>query len=302
MVTRSRYDELHDKFGKILTTKAGTRYERLAAMVFKALEERNVVIHDVSLVGDSDVAHQIDVEIVVNGTKRRVVIECKDFDVSGDKVGLDIVRSFWAVAEDTKADEAIIISCNGFTQDAAKFAKAKGIKVVILRAFEDKDWEGRIKTIVLNIIALMPANPQMNIAVPNEQEKLRFFKAMQKLHSPGGIHLSDAVYMIRGTERVHFNRFMSAEMSKAIPLTENRDKLTIKVPSNGWEIAISGEAPISFDYAEITYDITRIEQESVVTSRRVAELILSGFGDADVIVFGDQLETRKIDPDTGEVS
>ena len=29
---RSRYDELHDKYHTILTTKAGTRYERLAAI------------------------------------------------------------------------------------------------------------------------------------------------------------------------------------------------------------------------------------------------------------------------------
>ncbi len=61
MASRSRYDELHDKYEAILTTKSGTRYERLAAMVFKALHECNVVIHDVSLTGESEVPHQIDV-------------------------------------------------------------------------------------------------------------------------------------------------------------------------------------------------------------------------------------------------
>jgi hypothetical protein len=39
MMSRSRYDELHDKYDTILTTKSGTRYERLAAIVFKELEE-----------------------------------------------------------------------------------------------------------------------------------------------------------------------------------------------------------------------------------------------------------------------
>jgi hypothetical protein len=58
-MSRSRYDELHDKYD---ATKSGTRYERLAAMVFKVLEESTAVIHDVSLLGESDVSHQIDVQ------------------------------------------------------------------------------------------------------------------------------------------------------------------------------------------------------------------------------------------------
>src|ERR1700740_2417596 len=92
---RSRYDDLHDKYHRILTTKAGTRYERLAAMVFKALEDRNVVIHDLELPGDDpEVKHQIDVTIEIGGVTKRVIIECKDFDISEEKVGLDIIRSF----------------------------------------------------------------------------------------------------------------------------------------------------------------------------------------------------------------
>jgi Restriction endonuclease len=79
-------------------------------MVFKALEESTAVIHDVSLVGESDVSHQIDVHVTVEGQSRRVLIECKDFDTSGDKVGLPIVRDFWAVLDDTKANEGFIIT------------------------------------------------------------------------------------------------------------------------------------------------------------------------------------------------
>jgi hypothetical protein len=59
MTARSRYDELHDRYHAILTTKAGTRYERLAALVVKILENRNVVIHDLKLLGDPSVAHHM---------------------------------------------------------------------------------------------------------------------------------------------------------------------------------------------------------------------------------------------------
>ena len=88
--------------------------ERLTAIVFKALQESHVVIYDVKLFGESEVPHQIDVSISVDGQARRVIIECKDFDLSGHKVGLEIVRNFWAVAEDTKPDQAIVLTCNRF--------------------------------------------------------------------------------------------------------------------------------------------------------------------------------------------
>lgn len=38
-MARSRYDGLHDRFDPIKTGKAGTRYERLAAMVLKAPDD-----------------------------------------------------------------------------------------------------------------------------------------------------------------------------------------------------------------------------------------------------------------------
>jgi hypothetical protein len=127
---KSRYDELHDKYFALLSAKAGTRYERLAAMVFKILHASDAVVHDLRLVRDSSVAHQIDVQLTVHGMRRRVVVECKDYDLSGDKVGLDIIRSFWAVVADTGADEGYIITCNAFTDDARRFAKAKNLKLV----------------------------------------------------------------------------------------------------------------------------------------------------------------------------
>jgi hypothetical protein len=48
----SRYDELHDRFFSTQSSKEGTRYERLAAVVLKSLSEQSVVIHDFRLRGD----------------------------------------------------------------------------------------------------------------------------------------------------------------------------------------------------------------------------------------------------------
>jgi hypothetical protein len=202
VTNRSRYDELHDKYTALLTTKSGTRYERLTAIVFKALQESHVVIHDVKLFGESEVPHQIDVSISVDGQARRVIIECKDFDLSGHKVGLEIVRNFWAVAEDTKPDQAIILTCNGFTRDAAKYAKAKGVKLAVLRTFEDSDWENRIKTIVVQLIAISQVNHAMTINIESFAEKDRFERALQVLVRPKVFTPLDAVNMVKEGQRV----------------------------------------------------------------------------------------------------
>jgi hypothetical protein len=299
----SKYDELHDRYHAILTSKAGTRYERLAAMVFKTLAQDCVVIHDVSLVGESDVAHQIDVKIDVGGKSRHVLLECKDFDVSGDMVGLGIVRNFWAVAEDTMADEAIVLTCNGFTRDAAKFAKAKGIKLAVLRSFEDKDWEGRIKTIVLKIIAVMHVNPSASINVSDERKKQKLEQAMGSLMRPTGISIADPAYLVRGAEHVHINDFLSEQMNKngAIPVNTAKDKMKVSVPSDGWLMQIGDSAPIAFDSIDLSFDVHKEEIVQEITSSRVVELILSGMGSDDMIIFGDQLERRKINAETGEV-
>jgi len=167
---RSRCDDLHDKYLKIRTTNAGTRYERLAAFVFKALEDQHVVIHDMRLTGDDpDVKHQIDVTVEIEGVRRRIAIECKDFDTSGQKVGLDVVRKFRSVIEDTKVDQGIVITCNGFTEGAQKYARSKGIKLAILRLFEQRDMDGRIAKIMVGVVVQQPANPRATLVIAEDE-------------------------------------------------------------------------------------------------------------------------------------
>ena len=118
----SDYDDLFDRFHEIATKKAGTRYEVLTAMVCKTLVENSVVIHDVKLRGDSNVKHQIDVEVEIDGGKCRRLIECKDYDKT---IGLGIIRDFESASRDIGADEAWIVTCVGFTSGAIKFCQSK---------------------------------------------------------------------------------------------------------------------------------------------------------------------------------
>jgi hypothetical protein len=165
----SRYDDLLGRYHQIATTKQGIRYEILAAIVCKTLEEKGVVIHDVAVRGESGVKHQIDVTIETAGKKRRCLIECKDFDTRSAKVGLGTVRNFESAVRDTAPDEAWIVTCIGFTRDALKFAKAKGITPVVMRLFEDSDLAGRIVRSVVNMHVPSPGDPVLSLFVGRQR-------------------------------------------------------------------------------------------------------------------------------------
>jgi hypothetical protein len=66
----------------------------------------------------------------------------------------------------------------------------------------------------------------------------------------------------------------------------------VRVANDGWKVEIRGTPLLSFNHIDIAFDVHKHEREIVVTSGRVAELILSGFGDADIVIFGDQLVDR----------
>lgn len=295
---RSKYDELHDRFAPILSGKSGTRYERLAAMVWKILHEQNAVIHDVRMAGTSRVKHQIDVRMQRDGEALHVLIECKDYDLRGAKVGLGVVRDFRSVIEDVGAGEGIILTCNGFTRDARKYAKAKGIKLVLLRAAEPTDLQGRLQKIVLNIrirgvISVGLDHIRVEPAFAQELEQ-----RLQSVAPGGAMTRSSPAYFVRGGERVQFNDFISDAANKladakAKPAGTWKDKVT----SKGWKIDVGGTAPIPFEFLLLTYTLADDSERVEITSKRVAEMLLSGFGTDDLLIYGDQLERRQISPD-----
>ena len=300
MTFRSRYDELHDRYDTILSTKAGTRYERLAALVFKILEDRNVVIHDLKLVGDSSVPHQIDVSIENAGKRRRVIIECKDFDLSARKVGLDILRNFRSVMEDTKAEEGIVLTCTGYTQDAQKYAKAKGIKLAVLREIRAEDLEGMIQTVIVEFNVQSHKNHKATLDMPQASSDL-FAAQCAKLGISGGIHHFHPVFFVRGSDRVRFTDFLSTEVNKRQPTKNELRRWEVKTPPDGWYLQVGSGPLIPFNYIVTTYDFHLQQIPLEVTSDRIAELVMVGLRDDDIIIFGDQIERRKIDAATGEI-
>lgn len=297
----SRYDELFDKYQGLLKTKSGTKYEMLAALVFKLLNESGVVIHDLHLTGETGTKAQIDVSIKEHGTDRRILIECKDYDVSGDPVGIGIVRGFWAVVEDTKPDTGIIITCNGFTRDAKKYAKAKGIKLAVLRDFRKEDNEDRILSFDIHIQEKSWTNPRPFLGF----SKKEYLKKWQNDLTDAGINTkdvfrSDRIFIKKPNDRLILHNFVDDVLNGYPKEIAGHVKHKVPIDGNSIEIENKGEIPISAII--IDFDIVHKDYFLEFASEKVATLILERLQEGDDIVFcGEDIERYEIDPNSGEV-
>ena len=295
-MTRSRYDELHDRFDPIKTGKAGTRYERLAAMVLKALNDRDVVVHDMKLVGDSTVPHQIDVSIQRDGVEHRILVECKDFDRREAKVDLDIVRSFRSVIEDTGADEAIIVTCIGFTEPAETYARAKGIKLAILRTFEDADREGRLQKIVLRMHIRGIVRLEVQQVGFDAINHARFNAELAAAGLSEACGSDTPLHFVKDGEAVQFLDYVR-RLAAADAGDSFEGERVLRASPDGWALSVAGGAPIAFEVLEIAYVMADETEISEITSDRIAELILSDLSGRDTIIYADQLARHHVGSD-----
>lgn len=298
---RSRYDELHDRYYELLSTKSGTRYERLAAVVFKSLEKSNgTVIHDLKLVGESGVSHQIDVTIERNGKQQRTVLECKDFDISGDKVGLGIIRDFYGAIADINPDEAYVVTCNGFTDDAERYAKSKRIGLVILREFCESDWDGRIRQIIINLIPVFPSQPKVDIKFKQDDARHKIAKDLQT----AGVNLSrlspeQPVFFNTPEGRFQANDFIQQKMNYSVSTAPGTVEQDVDVSNITFEIA--NLSSFELKRLKISYQIFHSEETIEIDGSRIAKLLLQGIGSDKKVIWDNDLRRFKVDGSTREV-
>jgi len=301
-MARSRYDELHDRFAAAATSKAGTRYERLAAIVLKVLNDQKRVIHDMRLVGESDVKHQIDVTLEAGGKARRVLVECKDFDISGDSVGLGIIRDFFGVVSDVRPDEAVVVTCNDFTPDARKFAAAKGIKLATLREHEVPEGHARIRTVEMTMTISWPeargvrfmldgSEDDVGSKLAADREAARVDPTKMSMWDPVFVNLPDG-------QRTQVTEFLIEHLND-----EPEESLGVYekvIPMRGATLEVEERGGIPLSSIVLTYEVKTGEPHVMSWATRVATLIVHGLGDDDYVIFEDDLKRFTIQDD-GEV-
>lgn len=144
-------------------------YEEITKYIYETLGRGNVKIecygNKCKKTGKSGVTHQIDVLTKhSNGIHEyETVIECKYWE---DKVNKDVIMKTANIVEDIRANYGVVVSKNGFTQDAIKTAEHNNIGLIKLRKPIDEDWENRISEITTN----------MNFSIPEITDLIFMFK------------------------------------------------------------------------------------------------------------------------------
>lgn len=140
------------------------QYEQLTQAVYQTIlregGDSNILVqHNVNLVGRSGVTHQIDVfwRFKQAGIEHTVLIECKNYMSS---ITLEKVRNIFAVAHDIGNARALMVTKTGYQSGAVDFANFYGIGLKLLRRPIEKDWEGRVRRIVLNVTARSVASAE----------------------------------------------------------------------------------------------------------------------------------------------
>jgi Restriction endonuclease len=308
--TPSTYDKLHDDYLTGGGKKPGTRYERLMAVIQASLAKSNIVVHDINLTGAvSGEQHQIDVYVTDQLGSRRTLIECKDFDVAGKPVGIGIVRDFNGVVVDGKPDEAWIISCNGYTKNARKYAKAFGIKLAICRDFRETDWEGRIRKIGFTmIIPIVMSLSIKRVYSPREDlgPKLNAaFLASIPGPPPRDGQVSVDPYAIPITvnldgARMPLGLFTNQKLLGYLAKSNTTDgQHTETVPFDNLDFDL-GDAVVPVRALEVVYTLRVMREETIVEAPGIALLLLLRDDANDVVVFDTDIRSYAID-DLGNV-
>jgi Restriction endonuclease len=110
----------------------GRPYQRLVADVARAFDPGATVSEGEWVRGpDGRLDMDVSVRGTIEGREALVVIECKDFDPrSTGPVGRGYVDALDSKRHDLNADFTIICSNSGFTEDAPRKAKRKGIGII----------------------------------------------------------------------------------------------------------------------------------------------------------------------------
>lgn len=133
-------------------TKQWKRFERLTQRIQQQLAPNARVVINETIVGKSGARNQLDVTLRsrIGQYEFFCVIECKDWNT---KVDIDTVRAFQSKVEDVQAMQGVMVSAQGFTSEAHKFADSHNIRLYRLIDAESEKWnEAALIPIILEKI------------------------------------------------------------------------------------------------------------------------------------------------------
>src|SRR5262245_13116291 len=111
--------------------KRGTQFELVVSDVVREFDA-NCTVRQGEWIEGPDGQRELDVYVegTVDGVRRRVQIECKDYDPSSRPIGIAVVDGLDSKHRDLGMDFSLLCSNAGFTSDAIRKASRLGIGLI----------------------------------------------------------------------------------------------------------------------------------------------------------------------------
>lgn len=297
----STYARLHREYWQNDSSQPGTRYAMLLAFLTHALHSSRRIIDDIRLVGPDKLKHQVQLQLRTGMEHRTVLIECKEFDLSNQQLGLGMVEEFARSVEASAPDEAIVISCLGFTPEAQKFAKQHGIKLADIREFQAADTFGK------NTGATVHRLHDVHVTEPVISLQLRNADDIEKLHfdmkqagmSGFGLWKGEPVYLNMPEGRVQFNDFV--DLKTSIYRSRTRGPVTLNIPFSDTTIEVNSAGPIPVQSLKLEFEVMRSIEYYETIANKIVQVVVEGFEERDMIVFNHSITRLSINAQTGDL-
>lgn len=177
-----------------------------------------------------------------------------------------------------------------------KFAKAKGIKLAILRSFEPEDKEGRVQKIVLDIHIRGIVEIEVTRMSLDQENHDLFESELQRAGVNSDITPDTPVTFMKGGEIIQFNTFLFQRATEHAG-DDLEGEQTMQLLPRDWTLSVAGGSPISFEKIDVRYVMANDTETTEITSNRIAELILADLTGHDTVIFADQLALHQVKPD-----
>lgn len=250
--------------------------------------------HNIKLLGISGQEHQIDVywEYRIAGVLHKVAIECK---LHGRKVDLSIVRDFFGVLDDIPGLRGVIVCPSGFTLGAETYARSKNIGLKVIRDAQDADFEGRVNSIEITMIARFPTKISIQIYVDKDWiASNKSAEVEHMLNNFRGLIKTDGVYI---REMISGDELRMQYIGSHLPVLEVEDISGV----NEWEKTFVEGYLIHPEYSrvkinsiKVSYEIEEIEHKSTVGGSTVGHVLVKDafegtllFIDKKRVIYGD---------------
>jgi hypothetical protein len=302
---------IYDEYVADERAKHGTKYEILAAIVFKALLGDHRVVHDLRLRGEGkEMRHQIDVTVErTDGKRLRLIIECRHLFASSRRatIDLDAVRSFASVVRALDPDQGMMLTTVGYTRDARTYAQEEGIVLGVLREFREEDWEGRVQEVHLRFDMSVPPPPTVSWIARDDEDPERLSELLERERTAKGgststwtavTYFYDADGNVQETLYDVLDPYFRRVQREQRGAESGRELFD----AARW-VLIGGElvAVVGFEWALVGEDATATHEFVVGLGDRVARLLLQTIdGELDHVFFDRDLLAFELAAD-GEV-